>query len=774
MPFTKRAEGNHSELWTCDDMTFPDGDIRNTYSGRLTITDEKAQYMIEHFEEVIYPNMTSYFGPLPAKDGSNSVLASEDQPFFGTNVTDRVMLMVFNIVDGNYFDPDYPRAYYGYFDPYADWYYDRTIIHMDSWDWANRTTGSVAHPWDFEATMAHELEHAIMYNTNPGQLPFVDEGCAMYSEILCGYGVQDIPYANSFLHTPDISLTDWQSQGEINSGASYGAAMLFVTYLVDHFGPDLVKNLVDSSPNMGIDSINYALEKVGSDWDFDKAFQYWRLANLILSDTPGNGWFNYRSLDLRTTEIGAPFENIWYPDDDIDVGSASEFFGTTVSWAGYSTNTRNVGAYGTDYIHVLGHGPEWSSNLNLNDLKFAFAGESTVDYGWQQVQVATEPNYMVYGEDFDHDGALPSGWAASHPDVPDMVNVVGGGPWHAVSAGGGNYYMAVDGPSSPISSNELQYDVLTGVSIDTKDLSMTQLTFDLDFLPGGQYDYFRVRYSVDGGYFVTLQRWDVNVDEHIVLDVSQLMGFDSLVISFEFAAYSPGGHAYVDNMAIEAMDSRSLWWSGNGDMQDHGLVTSLDLAGQTEAILSLDTMWSMEELWDFGFVQVSNDGGQNWTSVGNEWTTYDYYTDVESIYESMPGITGASGGWVTVSYDLSEWTGSVVMVKLRYMTDEYTNYEGWYVADTHLNGQLLDPGLWAPDTPAIENSWLVTLYFPGATGLDSHVYMLPIMAALTMNEALDTALRTISSFTEYPEMYILVSPVVGQADYGFSLVNGWD
>lgn len=766
MPFTKRAEGNHSELWTCDDMSYPDGDVRNAFTSRLTITDEKAKYMVKHFEDVVHPNMTAMFGPLPGKDGSNSVPASEDLPFFGTNVTTRIMIMVFNIVDENFFDSEYPRAYYGYFDPWADWYYDRTIIHVDSYDWANRTTGTSARPWDFEATVAHELEHAIMYNTNPGQVPFVDEGCAMYSEILCGYGVQDLPYANVFQHTPDISLTSWSSQGEINSIASYGAVMLFVTWLADHFGPGLIQDMVDSYPLQGMDSIDYAFEQNGlPGWDFQRAFQYWRLANLILSDTPGNGWFNYDSLDIRTTEIGGPFVNEWYPTEGMAFASASEFFGTTVTNLGYSTGTRDVGIYGTDYIRVLGHGPGWASGLDPSDLKLAFQGESLVEYGWRMYDVPAGAEYRLYDEGFEHGGALPAGWAASHPAVPDKVNVAGGGPWQV--AHDGDYFVAVDGPAGPLAPDQVQFDVLTGISLDTMGLEHAALSFSLDFLPGGDYDAFRLRYRVDGEHFVTLEKWREAVSETVTLDISDLMGFDSLVLMLDFTAYAPGGHAYVDDLAIDIMGTESIWWSGDGDMQDHGLATSLDLTGMEEAVLSLDTWWSIEDYWDFGFLQVSADG-EEWTSVGNEWTTYDYLTDQERIFSKMPGITGTSWDWVTMSFDLGAWAGSVVQVRLKYMTDQYTNYEGWFLSAAYLNGEPLDMAAWAPDTPTLDNSWLVTLYFPGALGMESRVYMLPIMATLTMDEALDTALRTVSSFAQYPEMYILVSPVAAQSDYGLS------
>jgi hypothetical protein len=160
--------------------------------------------------------------------------------------------------------------------------------------------------------------------------------------------------------------------------------------------------------------------------------------------------------------------------------------------------------------------------------------------------------------------------------------------------------------------------------------------------------------------------------------------------------------------------------------------------------------------------------------VGNEYTTDEYLTNLPEIYDNLPGITDSSDGYLMSSYDLSEWAGQVVQVRLRYMTDQGTNLAGWFVKAAELNGEELAMDSWVSGTPATINHWLVTLYFPGAVGLDSHVWMLPIMTTLTMEEVTQMAMRTMISFTEYPEMYILVSPTAGNADYtlGFETYSG--
>ncbi len=42
------------------------------------------------------------------------------------------------------------------------------------------------------------------------------------------------------------------------------------------------------------------------------------------------------------------------------------------------------------------------------------------------------------------------------------------------------------------------------------------------------------------------------------------------------------------------------------------------------ASLTFDALWDAEEGWDFGFVQVSDDGGKTWTSLPTADTTTDH------------------------------------------------------------------------------------------------------------------------------------------------------
>lgn len=769
MLFKKRAETTNCELWVATDLAYPAGDARNAFTSRITINNSQAQYMVNHFQTHIYPNMTAFFGAAPKIDGENSVFKAMGRPYFGTNVTGRVMIMVFNIVDESYTDSTYPSYIAGYFSPTMDTNYDRNIIHVDCWDWANRTTATSARPWVYESTIAHEYQHLLNNFFNPEQISFVNEGCSMYAEILCGYGM-DETYINHFFYTPDLSLTDWDQQGGINGLAPYGAAGMFATYLADHFGPKMIQAMVHSEGTVGIDSVNYAFGKVGATgWDFNKVFGYWRLANLILSDTPGNGWFNYKSIDPAASLMGGPRTNTWYPDLDNFVGSGGMYFGTTDTLDGYTTGIRNLGAYGTDYIHVVGSG-NWSSGFNPEELKFMFAGQPESLKGWQVTEVPLGVGGVIWSDNLNHGMA---GWGAVRAGQPN------GTGWHNVTLGAGNYALEADGMvgSSPLAQN----DRLFLPTLDLYDYSRAVLSFDLNYRQGSPNDYAYLAYSVNGGGYKAIAYWgaygDGDFNGRFSMDISDLTGF-YVDFRISFISYGDDGlgnaaHMIVDNFAINDVTTTTGWWSDKGDQIDYSLYTDLDLTGMEQAVLTLDTSWDIEPFWDFGFVQVSTDG-ENWTSVANDYTTMNADPSaMPSIVEQLPGITGNSGGYVSASWDLSEWAGQMVKVRLRYMTDWGTSLGGWYVKGADLNGEVIPMDAWVSDTPPMANQWLVTLYFPGAVGLQSQVYMLPIMTTLSLDQTTQTVIRTMTSFTEYPDMYILVSPTVSNSDYMFAMGNAW-
>lgn len=124
------------------------------------------------------------------------------------------------------------------------------------------------------------------------------------------------------------------------------------------------------------------------------------------------------------------------------------------------------------------------------------------------------------------------------------------------------------------------------------------------------------------------------------------------------------------------------WYSGKGDEIDNTVAASVYLPEASHIALDFQTWYNIEEDWDFGFVQISTDKGNSWTSLASGRTTDSVVPDgYPAIQENMPGYTGSSGGWVNEVIDLTAYKGQEVMLQFRYMTDWGTSLEGFFVDD---------------------------------------------------------------------------------------------
>ncbi len=132
----------------------------------------------------------------------------------------------------------------------------------------------------------------------------------------------------------------------------------------------------------------------------------------------------------------------------------------------------------------------------------------------------------------------------------------------------------------------------------------------------------------------------------------------------------------------------TVLWSGASNLADNWAIFPATGGG----ILTFDTYWDIEDYWDFGFVQVSTDGGYSWSSLENAYTTYDHDPSAHpTVVANLPGLTGWSGSWVTMIFDLSAYAGDILLA-FRYVTDWNTLYEGWYIDNVYVDTTLISDG----------------------------------------------------------------------------------
>ena len=117
---------------------------------------------------------------------------------------------------------------------------------------------------------------------------------------------------------------------------------------------------------------------------------------------------------------------------------------------------------------------------------------------------------------------------------------------------------------------------------------------------------------------------------------------------------------------------QGCWWSNSGDSINSTLTGTVDLRDLSRATLSYQVWYSLEEKWDYAYLQVSTDGGRTWDILETAHTSPE-----NPIGNSFgTGYTGASRGWVDESVDLGRYAGRQILLRFQYVTDDAVNGSG--------------------------------------------------------------------------------------------------
>jgi hypothetical protein len=140
-------------------------------------------------------------------------------------------------------------------------------------------------------------------------------------------------------------------------------------------------------------------------------------------------------------------------------------------------------------------------------------------------------------------------------------------------------------------------------------------------------------------------------------------------------------------------------YSEAGDIRDEAIVRAITVPTGPAAELTFNALWNEEDLFDYGFVQISTDDGATYTSVACTDTTdeVDPFASPVAI-RTVPGFTGFSGGWRPQVCDLSSYAGQSVLLAFRAFNDTFvTGSEpsiapGFWVDDVSVGGTLIADG----------------------------------------------------------------------------------
>jgi hypothetical protein len=474
--FTLRAIGGNAEIWVANDLSYPPGDPRPAD----VVTQEQVDYLLEEFNDVIYPDMTTYFGFTDDRDGMDGLFASWGYDWYATDNPQRVMILVYNIIDESYYDPTVPWYVAGFY--WADMnnvYADRNIIHIDTWNWLGNLGPTAADPYDVEKTFTHEYEHAIHADHDPDEASWVDEGMADVAPFLLGYGhSQDhLAYYMVYHRT---SLTNFQGGLE-----NYGASYLFQLYLLENFGgADFISALVDEPAN-GIEGIENQLVLFGFTATFNEIYDDWVVANYLdnpLMTGQSGAKLGYEALDIPSDDtwgysIQWSIKNI-YGSNNLGNLPLPRY------WGGYKSSTVQypIGTllpYTPMYLTYKGFQPQLISAFR----GAAISGIAPHDGGYELwggrgtllTNTATLSTPIALGADaeltFWTNYAIEEGWDFGFV----QVSTDGGSTWTSLA----NNYTTSEHDPSAIQGVQDNVPGLTGSSG-----GWVQMTFDLSAYAG--------------------------------------------------------------------------------------------------------------------------------------------------------------------------------------------------------------------------------------------------------------------------------------------------
>jgi hypothetical protein len=140
-------------------------------------------------------------------------------------------------------------------------------------------------------------------------------------------------------------------------------------------------------------------------------------------------------------------------------------------------------------------------------------------------------------------------------------------------------------------------------------------------------------------------------------------------------------------------------YSGAANNRDEMITRPITVPTGAGATLTFNALWNEEQGWDFGFVQVSTDGGASYTSLACTDTTSTTDPDaLPTAKDNVPGFTGFSGSWKAETCSLAAYAGQNVILAFRSFNDPATLGQdpsipaGFWVDDVTLGGTLISDG----------------------------------------------------------------------------------
>ncbi len=252
-------------------------------SQEISEINEKLTNLGNEFDSVIYPKTTSLYG-------------SEWIP--GVDKDSKITILFYPMKESS-------RGYFRNIDEYekivAPQSNQREMLYLSTEDLKSSFLNEF---------LAHEFAHLIQFNQKDrvydvNDDTWLNEARAEYLITYLGYNKKEDSYLDqridSFLERPTDSLDQWDSDFY-----DYGIINVFIHYLVENYGIEVLSESLKTN-KIGVESIDYALNKLGKNKTVKDIFTDWSIA-VYLNDCSLDQKYCFKDANLSNLQL-IPFNN---------------------------------------------------------------------------------------------------------------------------------------------------------------------------------------------------------------------------------------------------------------------------------------------------------------------------------------------------------------------------------------------------------------------------------------------------------------------------------
>lgn len=291
--------------------------------------------------------------------------------------------------------------------------------------------------------IAHEFQHLITYFQKyklKGLTDdmWIEEARSEYAPTLLGY---DDVYSHSnleervedFVKSPIDPLGEWG-----NTIYDYSSVTMFIQYLVDHYGSNILNSIIGNR-SVGIESVDAALESLGTEDTFSDVFTNWSITNFLNDKNILEGKYSYKNENLGYAHMHiyptasfaiSPYTNVatsayvkdwsprWYKFNYQDIGETDV---NTLSLEFTSNNIANS-SFKVPYIVYYTSGEREIKYVNMN--KESQSGKALITgFGENINSIVVIPSNQFKTKGFTNsDISVPFTLKASMRNIPAYTN----------------------------------------------------------------------------------------------------------------------------------------------------------------------------------------------------------------------------------------------------------------------------------------------------------------------------------------------------------------